>query len=237
MIEEKDERKEKSQTSQGQIENSTIIDVQDNEEESTGASGGDSDSTSESNKQAKNQPKTREKIIFEGSGEFVKYWNNFVIILAMYNSIIIPVQIFYKDKGHSALRGSVITCMDAFVDLFFLFDIIIRFRTSFLDTKQSIEVRDPHIIAKKYLKGVFFLDFISSVPFATFASESTPTAVSDLLDALGLLKLLRLSRLFTTVQRSNLAQDIKVYLKVIMMAIILLVFIHVLSCVWFSVAV
>ena len=170
----------------------------------------------------------REKIIFEGSGDFVKYWNNFVIILAMYNSIIIPVQIFYKEKGHSALRGSVITCMDAFVDLFFLFDVIIRFRTSFLDTKQSIEVRDPHIIGKKYLKGSFFLDLISSVPFSSFASANTPTAISDLLDALGLLKLLRLSRLFTTVQRSNLAQDVKVYLKVIMMAIILLVFIHVL---------
>mgnify|MGYP000860104023 CR=1 FL=1 len=153
----------------------------------------------------------------------------------MYNSIIIPVQIFYKEKGHSALSGNVISCIDAFVDLFFLLDVIIRFRTSYLDTKQSFEVRDPHVIGKKYLKGSFFLDFISSVPFSSFAGESTPQAAGDILDALGLLKLLRLSRLFTTVQRSNLAQDIKVYLKVIMMAIILLVFIHVLSCIWFSV--
>ena len=84
----------------------------------------------------------------------------------MYNSLIIPVQIFYKDKGHSALSGSVISCIDALVDFCFLMDVIIRFRTSFLDTKQSIEIRDPHIIGKKYLKGSFFLDFVSSVPFS-----------------------------------------------------------------------
>ena len=59
--------------------------------------------------------------------------------------------------------------------------------------------------------------------------------MTSLLEALGLLKLLRLQRLQTTVQRSNLPQDIKVYLKVIMMAIYLFVFVHVLSCIWFSV--
>lgn len=123
----------------------------------------------------------------------------------MYNSLVIPVQIFYKDNGHTALRGSVVGCMDAMVDLFFLLDVIIRFRTSFLDTKKSVEVRDPHIIGKQYLKGSFALDFISSVPFSVFASSDEGSAIGDLLDALGLLKLLRLSRLFTTVQRSNLA--------------------------------
>ena len=56
----------------------------------------------------------------------------------------------------------------------------------------------------------------------------------DFLEALGLLKLLRLSRLLKTVQRANMAQDIKVYLKIIMMAIVLFVMIHVLSCLWFS---
>lgn len=55
------------------------------------------------------------------------------------------------------------------------------------------------------------------------------------MDALGLLKLLRLSRLVNSVQRSNLAQDIKVYFKIIMMAIILILTIHVISCLWFKV--
>jgi len=56
------------------------------------------------------------------------------------------------------------------VDLFFLIDIIIRFRTTYLDSKQSIEVKDPHTIGIKYMKGNFFIDFISSVPFTSFVS-------------------------------------------------------------------
>ena len=112
---------------------------------------------------------------------------------------------------------------------------MIKFRTTYLDSKQSIEVRDPHAIGKRYLKGTFFIDFISSVPFASFAGKSEGAFV-DLLDALGLLKLLRLGRLYTTVQRANMPQDIKVYLKVIMMALILFISIHVLSCIWFAVS-
>ena len=177
----------------------------------------------------------RNQFLFAGSGGFIKYWNNLIIALALYNSIFIPLQIFYKDKGHSALLGEVVTIIDASVDLIFLIDIVIKFRTTFLDPKQSIEVKDPHAIAFRYLKGTFFIDFISSVPFASFAASDASGIGVDLLDALGLLKLLRLGRLYTTVQRANMPQDIKVYLKVIMMALILFVSIHVLSCIWFTV--
>jgi len=111
-------------------------------------------------------------------------------------------------------------------------DIIITFRTSFLDPKQSVEIRDPHIIGRKYLRGNFAIDLISSVPWSSLF-QTDNQSLNFFLDSLGLLKLLRLSRLYSTVQRSNLAQDIKVYLKVIMMAIFLLVFMHVLSCIWF----
>ena len=123
--------------------------------------------------------------------------------------------------------------MDACVDLFFLMDIIVRFRTTFIDPKEAIEIRDPHVIGLKYIKGSFFIDLISSVPFTSLI-PATGGGVA-VLDALGLLKLLRLNRLYKTVQGANLPQDIKVYLKVIMMAIFLFVFIHVLSCIWFAV--
>ena len=172
-------------------------------------------------------------LMFSGSGNFVKHWNNVVTIFALYNSFMIPLQIFYGDQGHSQINGNVVSCIDACVDLFFLIDVIIRFRTTYLDTKLSFEVRDPHKIATHYLKGSFTLDFISSVPFSSLIPANE--GGQAILDALGLLKLLRLSRLYTTVARANLSQDVKVYLKVVMMAIFLLVFVHVLSCFWFKI--
>ena len=50
----------------------------------------------------------------------------------------------------------------------------------------------------------------------------------------GLLKLLRIKRLSEAVSSSNLAQGIKVYLKILMMAFQLLVVMHVLATIWFS---
>lgn len=157
-----------------------------------------------------------------------------VIILAMYNSLLIPLQIFYDEQGHSALNGEVVRFIDSCVDLLFLIDIIIKFRTSYLDPKQSIEVKDPHAIARKYLRGSFFIDFISSVPFNSIFN-SGDGIIKSFIELLGLLKLLRLTRLYVTVQRLDTEQEIKVYLKILMMTIILLVFIHVLSCIWFLV--
>ena len=215
------------------IEEAELSDKEDDpenhqDEASTDASGESDSGMSEQ------QELDRKQLLFAGSGNFIKHWNNFVILLAMYNAVLIPLQLFYDVKGHSAIRGEAISFIDACVDLFFLVDIVITFRTTFLDPKQSIEVKDPHAIGKRYLRGGFTIDLISSVPFSSLIKTNSGV-LTYLLDALGLLKLLRLTRLYSVVQRSNLPQDIKVYLKVVMMAIFLLVFIHLLSCIWFAI--
>ncbi len=102
------------------------------EDASTDASQ-DSDSSSSAGDTEKQL--MRNEFLFSGSGTFIKQWTNFVIVLAMYNSVLIPLQIFYKDQLPSALKSTSIELIDAFVDLFFLIDIIFTFRTTFLDPK------------------------------------------------------------------------------------------------------
>ena len=43
------------------------------------------------------------KIIFSYKSSFISNWNNMVIILAMYNSVTIPMAIFYGEDGHSMI--------------------------------------------------------------------------------------------------------------------------------------
>ena len=64
----------------------------------------------------------------------------------MYNSVTIPLDIFYGDDGPTALSGEWIALLDAFVDLIFLIDVIITFRTTYLDTTIGEEVKDTHKI-------------------------------------------------------------------------------------------
>jgi len=108
--------------------------IKEGSDDSTGAS---QDSEMESIGGAFTKEKTvqHKEFLFSGSSSFVKYWNNLIIVLALYNSIFIPLQIFYKNNGWTVLNGEVVTIIDACVDLIFLLDIIIKFRTTFLDAK------------------------------------------------------------------------------------------------------
>lgn len=108
-------------------------DEDDDDDDSTEASNNDSESTSSADMQSSET--VRNELLFSNGGPFIKHWNNFIILLAMYNSMTIPLQIFYKDQGHSALLTYPVTLIDAIVDLLFLTDIVITFRTTFLDPK------------------------------------------------------------------------------------------------------
>jgi hypothetical protein len=119
------------------------------------------------------------------TGEFRKYWELLIICLALYNALVIPIQIFFQPNP-IWVSTDAIRCTDALVDLLFLIDIIFEFRTTYLEPKLGVEIREPGLIAKRYLRGTFFLDFVSSVPFNALFESNTV-----FLDLLGLLKLLR----------------------------------------------
>lgn len=67
------------------------------------------------------------------------------------------------------------------VDLFFVVDIIITFRTTYIDPISGEEVMDAKMIAKKYLRSFqFYIDVISTIPL---------DQISTSLGVLGLLKI------------------------------------------------
>lgn len=173
------------------------------------------------------------KILFRYSSKFIQHWSNFVIILAMYNSITIPISIFYDVHGPSFISSNEISLIDSLVDLIFLIDVILTFRTTYLDTDLGKEETNMHKIASSYLRGAFVIDFASSVPFAIFVPESQES-LRAAFGMLGLLKLLRIQRLSAAVQGSNLPQGTKVYLKILMMAFKLMLVMHVLATIWFA---
>ena len=55
----------------------------------------------------------------------------------MYNSVTIPIAIFYDVHGPSIISSNIIGLVDALVDFIFLIDIILTFRTTFLDTEKG----------------------------------------------------------------------------------------------------
>ena len=121
------------------------------------------------------------------SSELLFKWDMFVIVLAIWNAIYIPFSIAFEPAVAS---NPVSVGFNFLIDFLFLIDIIVNFRTTFID-KEGIEVYDPRKIAKRYiLGGRFWIDFFSTIPLDAMSGGSVKP-----LQVLRLLKLARLSRL------------------------------------------
>eukprot|EP01052_Picozoa_sp_SAG31_P048599 SAG31_NODE_10236_length_1166_cov_1.248360_2_plen_218_part_00 len=91
---------------------------------------------------------------------FSVYWDLVQIVLLIYVATQVP---FRSGFGIKTPPGSFWFTVEIFIDLYFITDVILHFRTSFYGPDNVREDR-PWRIAKNYLKGWFFIDFISCIP-------------------------------------------------------------------------
>ena len=89
-------------------------------------------------------------------------WDLFIIFLAVYNSVCLPIEVAILPfiKHNPALN-----LINSLIDLFFFIDIIIHFRTTFVNQMTGDENHSEKDIAVNYLTGKFFVDVISTIPF------------------------------------------------------------------------
>ena len=77
-----------------------------------------------------------------------------------------------------------------------MLDILITFRTTYVNQKTTLEITDPKLIALNYpIKGRFLLDLFSVLPLESFFPDDGSGGSNKQLKLLGLLKLIRLLRL------------------------------------------
>lgn len=84
------------------------------------------------------------------------------------------------------------------IDFAFFIDMIVSFRTTFIDNRTGLEVTDLKTLAKYYFYGQFTIDFLATVPFDTFAEIILGDAgLFKFLGALKLVRVMRLSKIIT----------------------------------------
>ena len=57
------------------------------------------------------------------------------------------------------------------IDFIFFLDIVLNFKTSFINLKNGDEVTNPREIFVNYLKGRFYIDMIATIPFDVIYSS------------------------------------------------------------------
>ena len=105
-------------------------------------------------------------------GRPLRRWSRFVMALALYEAIYIPLQLFFRepidlDVGEFRMPVAQIV-LQYLIDCCFWFDICLRFNTTYIS--RAVEgnelVTDRQKIAQRYLRSDFSLDLLASTPCA-----------------------------------------------------------------------
>lgn len=164
----------------------------------------------------------RTRCIIRSSSVFKLRWDLFIMILAIYNCIVTPVNVSFNPGFMQSVAFFVFNTL---IDVIFFLDIVVSFRTSFIHFKTGDEVTSPKQIAVQYIQGRFWIDLIASVPFDTFGLLLFQNNSTEL-QLFGILKLVRVLRLGRIITYMNARDDIKLSLKLMKLIFFLILYLH-----------
>ena len=123
------------------------------------------------------------------------------------------------------------------MDIQFVVDIILNFRTTYINEKTGLEVKQGKVIAKKYIKHWrFYIDIVSVIPFELLydaIAQDTGGATKSQFKIFDLMKLVRLLRLGRIITYLKFKQDIKIGFRIFQLLFMLLLIVHWIACIWY----
>ena len=128
--------------------------------------------------------------------------------------------------------------VDLFIDMFFICDIGYNFRLAFW-TEKVVRVSNGWSIAANYFKGWFVLDFVAGVPIGHIMAATGMDGNSGNTRVLKIVRLVRLGRMLRVVKIKRMLEKrqdsakLQQYLAIIALSLIIVVTVHLLSCLWF----
>ena len=119
----------------------------------------------------------RQRILDPGS-EIVLKWNKVFIVSSLVALFIDPLYFYLPGIGGDDKTSCVktdsnlrilVTLFRTFADLFYLLHLIIKFRTAYVAPSsrifgRGVLVKDPKMIARRYIRSDFFIDLIATLP-------------------------------------------------------------------------
>ncbi|KRK00533.1 uncharacterized protein Dyak_GE14365, isoform D [Drosophila yakuba] len=168
---------------------------------------------------------------------FKAVWDWIILILVMYTAIFTPyVAAFllgeqdYQRRNNKYINSDPIVIIDLIVDVTFIVDIIINFRTTFVNSQDEV-VSHPGRIAVHYLSGWFLIDLVAAVPFDLLLVGSDTDETTTLI---GLLKTARLLRLVRVARKIDRYSEYGAAVLILLMATFILIA-HWLACIWYAI--
>ena len=177
--------------------------------------------------------------LFHPKAKWLFRWDLSTAVMIVYSVLTVPYRIGF-DIVIPTL--SPLDCLDIFIDLSFFADMGINFNTAFFDERRERIVEDRGRIASRYLRGWFFVDLMSTVPFDRIFSAlggGSGLRSLKLIRVLRLVRLLKLAKLFKLGNLASFLESLNLnpaVMRLLKMLFQLVLIAHLLSCFWYFLA-
>lgn len=169
------------------------------------------------------------RFILSHYGAFKTCFDWLILIATFYVAILVPFSASFRDKQNKEPIRTI--SIDVFVEIIFIIDIILSFRTTYVNKKGEV-VTNTKSILTHYLKGWFICDLLAALPFDVLYAANLYSR-NTLIHLLKLTRLLRLVRLFAKMDRYSQYSYIILTLLMLMFSLVA----HWLACLWYVIAV
>ncbi|XP_006044187.2 potassium voltage-gated channel subfamily H member 6 [Bubalus bubalis] len=168
---------------------------------------------------------------------FKAVWDWLILLLVIYTAVFTPYSAAFllsdqdeSQRGDCGYTCSPLTVVDLIVDIMFVVDIIINFRTTYVNTNDEV-VSHPRRIAVHYFKGWFLIDMVAAIPFDLLIFRTGSDETTTLIGLLKTARLLRLVRVARKLDRYSEYGAAVLFLLMCTFALIA----HWLACIWYAI--
>ncbi|XP_035861068.1 potassium voltage-gated channel subfamily H member 7-like [Sander lucioperca] len=176
---------------------------------------------------------------------FKAVWDWVILLLVIYTAIFTPYSATFllSDQEEAAMQTCGYSCsplnvVDLIVDIMFIVDIIINFRTTYVNSNDEV-VSMSSRIAVHYFKGWFLIDMVAAIPFDLLIYRSGEEVVraggeGETTTLIGLLKTARLLRLVRVARKLDRYSEYGAAVLFLLMCTFALIA-HWLACIWYAI--
>ncbi|XP_067869029.1 potassium voltage-gated channel subfamily H member 6a [Heterodontus francisci] len=168
---------------------------------------------------------------------FKAVWDWLILLLVIHTAIFTPYSAAFllNDQEEEKRLECGYSCnplavVDLIVDIMFIIDIIINFRTTYVNENDEV-VSHPAKIAIHYFKGWFLIDIVAAIPFDLLIFRSGSDETTTLIGLLKTARLLRLVRVARKLDRYSEYGAAVLFLLMCTFALIA----HWLACIWYAI--
>ena len=171
--------------------------------------------------------------VLHPTGTEVLYWNLIVCFIVAYNLIFIPVRFafpLFQERYRSFWY-----CLDFSSDVYYLLDIFVQLRISYLDHGCLESNWKP--VALHYIRSKRFIyDIIALIPIDLLSIYSHLTPYHNYVVCLRTIRLLKGYKVKILVDRVEARSDHPNIIRIVALVIILMTLIHINGCVYFVIS-